>query len=128
MCNTILIIGRSPAARTVLPHLLESQRCTIVLADDTLSAVHVLERLRTDHIIIDAEAGPLDSEGFAALKARIPHLSAASLHILRTRRDDAEVSGLFTRAREAWAREKIESKDLRVLLPALLSCVERAAY
>ena len=127
MC-TILIIGRSPAVRTVLPHLLEPQHCTIVTTDDALSAVHVLERLRTDHIIIDAEAGPLDDERFATLKARSPHLSTATLHVLRTRRNDAEIVDLLARSREAWAREKTDNKDLHVLLPALLSCVERAAY
>lgn len=127
MRSTILIIGRSPAARTVLPHLLEPQHCTIVTTGDTLSAVHVLERLRTYQIIIDADAAPLGSEGFAALKARIPRLSGAVLHVLRARRDDADVVGLLTRSGDAWARERIESTDLGVLLPAPLSCVERAA-
>ncbi|MFO1017444.1 MAG: hypothetical protein U1E03_07585 [Hyphomonadaceae bacterium] len=127
MC-TILTIGRSPAVRTVVPYLLEPLHCTMVTTDDALSAVHVLERLRTDHIIIDAEADPLDSEGFAKLKARIPHLSTTTLHVLRTRRDDADVVDLLARARDVWTREKTDSKDLHVLLPALLSCVERAAY
>ena len=85
----------------------------MVTTDDALSAVHVLERLRTDHIIIDA---------------RIPHLSTTTLHVLRTRRDDADVVDLLARARDVWTREKTDSKDLHVLLPALLSCVERAAY
>lgn len=120
MADTILIVGRSQAARTVLPRLLEPLRCTIVFTDDTLSAVHVLERLRADFIVVDADADGIDGETFAALATRIPRLAEAPLHVLRGA--DAPADEVLARCEAFWASEAADA-DVRATLPALLACV-----
>lgn len=125
--ETILIVGGSPLARGVLPRLLAPLRCTIVSTDDALCAVHVLERLRVDYIVVDANAEPLSGAAFAALRARVPHLGIVPLFVLPVADEHASVDELMARCSVALGREDIASADPDALLPALLACVERVA-
>jgi len=120
MTGTILIVGRSHAARAVLPRLLEPLRCTIVFTDDALCAVHVLERLRADFIVIDADAERIDGETFAALTARIPRLADVPLHVLRGA--DAPADEVLARCAAFWASEAADA-DVRAALTALFARV-----
>jgi len=125
--ETILIVGASPLARGVLPRLLAPLRCMIVSTDDTLCAVHVLERLRVDYIVVDAEAEPLSGAAFAALRARVPHLGIVPLYVLPAACEHASVDELMARCSAALGRDNVGSVDPDAFLPALLACVERVA-
>jgi hypothetical protein len=125
--ETILIIGGSPLARAVLPRLLSPLRCMIVSTDDVLCAVHVLERLRVDYIVADANAEPLGAAALAALRTRIPNLGIVPMFVLPAADEQASVDELMALCSAALRREDVASADADAFLPALLACMERVA-
>ncbi|MGE0741555.1 MAG: hypothetical protein AB7O98_09450 [Hyphomonadaceae bacterium] len=126
MAQTVLIVGRSPAARAVLPALLREQPFTLISTDDPLCAIHIMEKTRIDFIVVDANLRLIDGATFADIKTRDPRFTDIALQVARVSGDDAPLGLMIDRCTAAWAREAMACGDARVLMPAVLSCVERA--